>query len=215
MPLFLSTRQPSCACWAMLPAYRVCGKAPHFDRRRCAHVPGVIAGSLPVLIGAWSLFSQVSAEVGSRPPWEVFYACPTATAPAFLEATQELARSAAATDGAAGDGAEAAPHPAAERLAALAVLARAMQVQMLTLVSCGRNVAHAPSGQGCEQERGVCLPEIYKICFRLRDCCCYNTLETLPATSHCSAQTLLTEHAESGSKLPPSKVASSGNWGSG
>ena len=88
--------------------------------------------------------------MGSRPPWEVFYACPTATAPAFLEATQGLAQSAAATDGFAGDGAEAAPHPAAERLAALAVLARAMQVQVsVGFLLAGRHLFHqSKSGDG-------------------------------------------------------------------
>lgn len=68
--------------------------------------------------------------MGSRPPWEVFYACPSATAPAFLEAAAALAPSAAAADGLAAEAAaaEAVPRPAAERLVALAVLARATQV---------------------------------------------------------------------------------------
>lgn len=68
---------------------------------------------------------QVSAEVGDREPWEVFYACPSATAPAFLAAAADLAAVAAQPGGAA----ELAEQPAAERLAALSVLARATQVR--------------------------------------------------------------------------------------
>lgn len=61
---------------------------------------------------------QAEVTVGERPPWEVFYASPSATAVAFFEAAAELAPS--ADQGAAA---------AAEQLAALAELATAVQVR--------------------------------------------------------------------------------------
>jgi hypothetical protein len=121
----------------------------------------------------------VSAEVGSRPPWEVFYACPTATAPAFLEATQELAQLAAATDGAAGDGVEAAPHPAAERLAALAVLARAMQVRDSTGSCLPRMVLVVR--QGRIQNRAEWLSGKMPFASGLANCCCWESTCSSPA----------------------------------
>lgn len=66
---------------------------------------------------------QGAADLGSREPWEVFYAAPSVTATAFLVSAAEGARTVASEQSV----------PAALRLADLTTLARTVMVQSVLL----------------------------------------------------------------------------------
>lgn len=74
---------------------------------------------------------QGAADLGSREPWEVFYAAPSVTATAFLCAAAEGARTVASEQSV----------PAALRLADLTILARTVMVRSF-LLSGTRRACH-------------------------------------------------------------------------